>query len=308
MGQTRWRGLRPIASALRRKLISSVASPLRKKSRLLRLFACKRTLNASASLPTFCEYGTGTLATTLGANQPFRYRGYVYDTETGWYYLQSRYYNPEVGRFISSDVLLSTGQGVLGHNSYAYCLNNPINMSDPSGLDAIVLYDSSGLGHIGILIQDDNGTWWHFYWGAGSSSSSSSGRITCIFGDVEAKTWCLKYECTGIPTIADINDAAQYSGSYDKMKYLYGDYSICVSIAQNPTGEYNLYTNNCSQYSLSILASADTGYSDQLSDASDCMLPSKAFSCLVNATMGCSSQAPGGGSRLGGYIVTFEIK
>ncbi|MDD3400144.1 MAG: RHS repeat-associated core domain-containing protein [Eubacteriales bacterium] len=76
---------------------------------------------------------TGTLATTLGTNQPFRYRGYVYDTETGWYYLQSRYYNPETCRFISSDVLLSTGQGVLGHNSYAYCLNNPVNMSDPSG-------------------------------------------------------------------------------------------------------------------------------------------------------------------------------
>ncbi|MDD3400148.1 MAG: RHS repeat-associated core domain-containing protein [Eubacteriales bacterium] len=133
MGQTRRRGLRPIASALRRKLISSVASPLRKKSRLLRLFACKRALNASASLPTFCEYGTGTLATSLGQNQPFRYRGYVYDTETGWHYLQSRYYNPEVGRFISSDVLLSTGQGVLGHNSYAYCLNNPVNMSDEGG-------------------------------------------------------------------------------------------------------------------------------------------------------------------------------
>ena len=54
---------------------------------------------------------SGTLATTLGANQPFRYRGYVYDMETGWYYLQSRYYNPETCRFISADVLLSTGQG-----------------------------------------------------------------------------------------------------------------------------------------------------------------------------------------------------
>ena len=76
---------------------------------------------------------TGTLANTLGVNQPFRYRGYVYDTETGWYYLQSRYYDPSIGRFISADVYLSTGQGVLGHNSYAYCLNNPVNMSDTSG-------------------------------------------------------------------------------------------------------------------------------------------------------------------------------
>ncbi len=68
---------------------------------------------------------SGSLASTLGKNNPFRYRGYVYDEETGFYYLQSRYYNPEVGRFISSDVLLSTGQGVLGHNAYAYCGKNP---------------------------------------------------------------------------------------------------------------------------------------------------------------------------------------
>ena len=76
---------------------------------------------------------TGTLATTLGLDQPFRYRGYVYDTETGWYYLQSRYYSPETCRFISADVLLSTGQGVLGHNSFAYCLGNPALYEDGFG-------------------------------------------------------------------------------------------------------------------------------------------------------------------------------
>ena len=76
---------------------------------------------------------SGSLASTLGKDNPFRYRGYVYDEETGFYYLQSRYYNPEVGRFISADVLLSTGQGVLGHNAYAYCLNDPINSVDSTG-------------------------------------------------------------------------------------------------------------------------------------------------------------------------------
>ena len=79
---------------------------------------------------------TGTLATTLGGDQPFRYRGYVYDNETGWYYLQSRYYDPTTCRFISADVYLSTGQGVLGHNAFAYCLNNPVNCSDSSGTRA----------------------------------------------------------------------------------------------------------------------------------------------------------------------------
>ena len=76
---------------------------------------------------------TGTMAATLGADQPFRYRGYVYDEETGWYYLQSRYYDPTTCRFTSADVLLSTGQGVIGHNAFAYCLSDPVNLLDNLG-------------------------------------------------------------------------------------------------------------------------------------------------------------------------------
>jgi RHS repeat-associated protein len=67
------------------------------------------------------------------------------DEETGFYYLQSRYYNPEVGRFISSDVLLSTGQGVLGHNAYAYCLNNPVNREDYTGHRASLVHTDIGI-------------------------------------------------------------------------------------------------------------------------------------------------------------------
>ncbi len=76
---------------------------------------------------------TGSMANTLGALNPFRYRGYVYDTETGLYYLNSRYYNPSWGRFISADVFVSTGQGVLGSNMFAYCGNNPVNKADYNG-------------------------------------------------------------------------------------------------------------------------------------------------------------------------------
>ena len=84
---------------------------------------------------------TGTLATTLGADNPFRYRGYYYDTETGLYYLTTRYYDPEVCRFISADVYMSTGQGVLGGNMWAYCLNNPVNMIDSTGTLPLSLHD-----------------------------------------------------------------------------------------------------------------------------------------------------------------------
>ena len=76
---------------------------------------------------------TGTLATSLGADNPFRYRGYYYDTETGLYYLMTRYYDPEVCRFISADVYMSTGQGVLGGNMWAYCGNNSVNRADSQG-------------------------------------------------------------------------------------------------------------------------------------------------------------------------------
>ena len=76
---------------------------------------------------------TGTLATSLGADNPFRYRGYYYDTETGLYYLMTRYYDPEVCRFISADVYMTTGQGVLGGNMWAYCGNNPVNRYDDGG-------------------------------------------------------------------------------------------------------------------------------------------------------------------------------
>lgn len=70
---------------------------------------------------------------SLAELNPLRYRGYYYDTETGFYYLQSRYYDPVVSRFINADRYASTGDGLLSYNMFAYCSNNPVNYSDPSG-------------------------------------------------------------------------------------------------------------------------------------------------------------------------------
>jgi len=69
----------------------------------------------------------------LAMLNPLRYRGYVYDRETGLYYLQSRYYNPEIGRFISADNYPSTGQCLTGNNMFAYCGNNPVVRIDSNG-------------------------------------------------------------------------------------------------------------------------------------------------------------------------------
>ena len=75
----------------------------------------------------------GTMASTLGKYNPLRYRGYVYDTETGLYYLQSRYYNPTWGRFINADEYLSTGQSFFENNVFAYCYCSPVNLTDHTG-------------------------------------------------------------------------------------------------------------------------------------------------------------------------------
>ncbi len=74
----------------------------------------------------------------IGTINPIRYRGYYYDTETDLYYLEARYYDPETGRFISQDSIdFLVPDHLTGLNLYAYCNNNPIMYTDPSGCFAI---------------------------------------------------------------------------------------------------------------------------------------------------------------------------
>ena len=103
-------------------------------------------LNANGTLAASYNYGAWgnysvhgadgkktTDATFIGHINPLRYRGYYYDRETRLYYLQSRYYDFANCRFINADTYLSTGQGMLGHNMFTYCGNNPVNYCDSSG-------------------------------------------------------------------------------------------------------------------------------------------------------------------------------
>ena len=75
----------------------------------------------------------GTKASDIGTYNSLRYRSYMYDEETDYYYLQSRYYNPEIGRFINADGLLGEVGNIQTHNMYAYCANNPVMYTDISG-------------------------------------------------------------------------------------------------------------------------------------------------------------------------------
>lgn len=82
---------------------------------------------------------------------PLRYRGYVYDQETGFYYLQSRYYDPIICRFVSADSYTSTGQGVSGHDMFIYCNNNPVANVDIAGFWTVsVSITVSGVFGVGV--------------------------------------------------------------------------------------------------------------------------------------------------------------
>ena len=76
---------------------------------------------------------------SMSSINPIRYRGYYFDTDTGLYYLKSRYYDPELARFINADDYVSSGQGILGCNMFAYCLNSPVVHADYTGNIAGIL-------------------------------------------------------------------------------------------------------------------------------------------------------------------------
>ena len=91
---------------------------------------------------------------------PLQYRSYYHDSETGFYYLQSRYYDPEICRFINADSYASTGQSYLGYNTFAYCGNDPVNRTDADGEFWATVFDIVSLGFsIADVIQNPSDPW-----------------------------------------------------------------------------------------------------------------------------------------------------
>ena len=100
-------------------------------------------------ISTTYSNGGGTSAARFN---PFTYRGYYRDSETGMYYLNSRYYNPKMGRFISADDTNNLGAegDVLSHNLYIYCLNNPVNRTDAQGEWSIPNWAKIAIGAVAL--------------------------------------------------------------------------------------------------------------------------------------------------------------
>lgn len=117
---------------------------------------------------------------------------YFYDEETGLYYLNSRYYNPQWGRFISADNLFDTGN-LLGANLYAYCANNPVNLSDSTGhwfgIDDVIAGGIGALAGVTSLFLCDlvnsafSGEWQFSNWQAyvGAAAGGALGGITTLY-------------------------------------------------------------------------------------------------------------------------------
>ncbi len=123
---------------------------------------------------------------------PIRYRGYYFDTETGLYYLKSRYYDPQVGRFINADILADADRGSAGLNLFAYCLDDPVNNLDETGLWTVAagadFSFSKGLRVSGgaQFARDDDGQYGVIFYlggGIGTPSAAAAGTFTVTNAD-----------------------------------------------------------------------------------------------------------------------------
>ena len=227
-------------------------------------------------------------ATALSTLNPFRYRGYVYDEETGLYYLRNRYYDMAMCRFLNADNLIGSIGRPCSHNFYAYGANTVITVADYDGQSIIMLTDDANLSHTSLLIRDYWGQWHYFYWGANPETAEVSFQAgTCyvhceVNGPVALAINAISnqpgngvliyehitfdyYPDDDSKTLASINTYLNMNGlydyKYDRMIYfelptiLSGSAHLRALYLERKQAEltYNLFTNNCAQMCLDVM-------------------------------------------------------
>jgi RHS repeat-associated protein len=176
----------------------------------------------------------GEMASTIGKINPFRYRSYYYDNETGLYYLQSRYYDPEICRFINADTLFDFGCGLQGYNLFQYCGNNPINRIDPTGQWVISLgieFKAACIYGLFMSLQvnmDQN---------LNGSLTYTVGPVVMINASISFAGFICFY-----PSFTSVNQVLgwAFSAGVSWSMGLYGGASYGFNIASN-----NIYSNYC---------------------------------------------------------------
>ena len=136
---------------------------------------------------------TGSLKDTVGVQNPFRYRGYYYDNETGMYYLKNRYYDPELRRFISADMVTTATasmETLHNRNLYAYCGENPLNRNDDEGklwvtvVSALAGAVVGGIYSVGTQMLIDGKSFDNINWIAVACSAATGALATTAVGKV----------------------------------------------------------------------------------------------------------------------------
>ena len=141
---------------------------------------------------------------------PFRYRGYVYDQETGFYYLNSRYYDPVMHKFLNADSTsyLGANGDLIGYNLYAYCGNNPVMNNDPLGLWTVSIgFNAKAYAFVGAsitysIVLDDK---WNI--AVQKTEVDTFGNKGAVFGVLGASAG-VSYSATKCDTVFDLESAS----------------------------------------------------------------------------------------------------
>lgn len=208
-------------------------------------------------------------------NNVITYRGYTYDFETNLYYLQSRYYSPEWGRFISADSYCDTETSIIGTNMFAYCDNNPVNYIDPEGFASVTINVYSGaVGHADITIDSTTYAFGNYDGDGTSWRDQVTGRAKGFLIVATSSSW-LKYQRKDKKRYADTFTIYISESEKNKIKnyclavYNKGEkdrvgtgYSGDVFRIKSGTySKYNILLNNCVKFTVLAMSN---GISEKL--------------------------------------------
>ena len=209
----------------------------------------------------YTDFGETTINGDNKAENEVCYTGGIYDQSTGLYYLNARYYNPEDGGFLTEDTYRGETNEPDTQNLYVYCVNNPVNYTDPSGHDAIVLksdFLSKNIGHMAVLIQDGN-NWRYFSWNNRGYKAeymnefANTGHYKCVTNKKVSNSINKRFKRKG-------------KGS-DYVQYLYikGNFKSSLSYIRKVKAgksykKYSLTGRNCAWMAIQVLK---MGYSSK---------------------------------------------